>query len=136
MPKHSKRKTGKIRRPTAKLNETIEREISMRPSSRDPLTVQISARVKKPKGIRLTKKVLEQAIRFKLDSPTLADPRGFTLRIVSWTNPTRNPTKTNPRNGLPLNAPRDYGPDKERWLTLRRALQSAPLDARRMGVNK
>lgn len=96
-----------------------------RASSEDRLLAEISIRVKRPKGLRITKKVLQQAIDYKLDHPNFSDPRGFKLRIISWTNPTRDASKTNPENGRPLNAPRSYGPDKERWRTLRGPLRAA-----------
>jgi hypothetical protein len=96
-----------------------------RESSRDRLTAEISIKVKRPKGVRITKRVLEQAIDYKLNHKSFADPRGFKLRIISWTNPTRNPSVINRENGLPLNAPRSYGPDKERWRTLRGPLLQA-----------
>jgi hypothetical protein len=96
-----------------------------RASSNDRLTAEISIQVKRPKGVRITKKVLEQAIDWKLTHKNFPDPRGFKLRIVSWTNPTRNPNVTNPENGFPLNAPRSYGSDRERWRTLRGPLLQA-----------
>ncbi len=104
-------------------------------SSRDPLAVEISAKIKAPKGFKVTTKLIEQAIRWKLEH-NLRNPKGFDLKIVSWTNPTRNPEKINPRNGLPLNAPRAYGPDRERWETLRGPLLSATLDIRPLGKAK
>jgi hypothetical protein len=117
-----------------KSQETIVRV--KRKSSDDPLECQISIQVKRPKGVKISKKVLQQAIDYKLKDEKFRDPRGFKLRIVSWTNPTRPHTVTNPRNGLPLNAPRSYGPDKERWLTLRGALLSARMGTRKVRITK
>lgn len=108
---------------------------TVRTSSRDPLSVEISATIKVPKGFKVTAKLIEQAVRWKLEH-NLRNPKGFKLRIVSWTNPTRNAGKINPRNGLPLNAPRAYGPDRERWETLRGPLLSAGLDIRKVGGAK
>jgi hypothetical protein len=95
--------------------------------------VQISATVKKPRGIRLTASLLEAAVQRKLADPKLRDPKGFKLRIVWWQNPSRNPEKINLIDGKPLNARRDYGPQFERWDTLRRALQHSRMAFRKMG---
>ena len=108
---------------------------TVRTSSRDPLSVEISATIKKPKGFKITAKLIEQAVRWKLEHG-LRNPKGFKLRIVSWTNPTRRANAINPRNGLPLNAPRSYGPDRERWETLRGPLLSASMDIHKMGKAK
>lgn len=104
---------------------------TIRTSSGDPLEVQMSIKVRKPKGRRLSKKVIEQAILYKLNDKKLRDPRGFKLKIINWTNPDRDPSKTNPRNNLPLDFPRDYGTQAERWETLR-----VPLLSARMAIQK
>jgi len=138
VPKNTKRKIGNRARTTT-TNEAVSPQgetFIVRTSSEDPLAVQIAATVRKPKGIRLSKKVLQQAIEAKLRSPDLADPKGFKLRIVWWQNPSRNADKINPENGLPLNARRSYGSDKERWKTLRGPLLSARMDIGKVGKNK
>jgi hypothetical protein len=105
-------------------------------SSQDPLRVQIAAEVKRPKGVKITAKVIREAILAKLNDEDLKDPRGFKLRIVWWQNPTRNPKRKNPRDGKPLNARRDYGPDSERWETLRGPLLQSNMDVQPLGKGK
>lgn len=132
MPKNTRRKNTNRARTTTR-SKGREQSFAIQTSSEDPLNVQIAATVKLPKGRKISKEVIRQAIIYKLNSTELKNPRGFKLRIVTWTNPTRNPEKINPRNGLPLNAPRDYGPDRERWETLRRPLLSSGMVVKPLG---
>ena len=102
----------------------------------DPLSVQISIMVKRPKGVRITKNVLQEAVQWKLKDKKHRDPPGFKIRIVSWTNPSRPHNAINPKNKLPLDVPRSYGSQFKRWETLRRPLLRMRLDIKEIRTSK
>ena len=56
-------------------------------SMRDPLQIQIRARVEIPRGRRISASVIRQAIAYRLDHGR--SPRGIELTIVQWRNPGR-----------------------------------------------
>lgn len=51
---------------------------------RDPLQIQISARVTVPRGKTITANVIRQAIAYRIKED--ADPPGIKLQIVQWRN--------------------------------------------------
>lgn len=94
----------------------------------DSLDVQISVRARIPKGLKIAKRVIEEAIKFRC--ATGNDPEGFTIKIQRWRNPHRgkgslsevyrNQTESKGGKGW-----REYGPQKERFETLGRALRGS-----------
>lgn len=89
-----------------------------RRSSRDPLQVQIAVRGRLPRGRRLTKTFLRDAIRHK--AATGEDLPGLDINIVRWRNPGRKNTSL-----------RDWrtGDQADAWATLRRPLQRITVGA-------
>lgn len=78
----------------------------------DAVQVQVSVKYRKIRGRKLSKKVIEQAIRKYANTGKL--PRGFIwIKITQWKNPD---SIANPEW-------RNQGPQKERLATLRGILQ-------------
>lgn len=96
----------------------------------DSLDVQISVRARIPRGLKIAARVIEQAIKFRC--ATGKNPEGFTIKIQRWRNPHRskgslsevyrNQTESKGGRGW-----REYGPQKERFDTLGRALRGSSM---------
>lgn len=115
--------------------QTIKRLIKVRHASGDLVAFQVSATVKRPKGVVLTAELLEQMVIRKAETslgkynPQTGtvdgakegeDPSGVKLKIIRWKNPDRK-RKTGWRN---------YGSQADRWGSLRLALATAKFDFR------
>jgi hypothetical protein len=67
-----------------------KRAVTKRPTSRDPLQVQIAIRAKLPKGTRpeqLTAALFDEVIKYRIENGE--DHPAFETRIIRWKNPTR-----------------------------------------------
>ena len=53
----------------------------------DPLDVQLSVKLRVPKGRKISRKLIIQAIKFRAAHGR--DPQGFTIKIARWRNPGR-----------------------------------------------
>lgn len=99
----------------------------------DPVSIQISVHLKRiPKGMRITKQLLEAMIRRKAETSSGhwdgksrvvgaregKDPKGIEIKINSWKNPSR---KSRDRGD------RDYGPQADRWGSLWQIIERAPI---------
>jgi hypothetical protein len=88
---------------------------------RDALATQIMVRAKIPKGVRITRSVIEQAVRFR--AATGKNPPGFDVRIVKWRNENRRRAEDRAWRGV--EGGRNASASQiDRWLTLGRAIQS------------
>lgn len=100
----------------------------------DPVSIQISVRLKRiPKGMRITKKLLEAMIRRKAETSAGhwdgkskvsgahegIDPPGIELKIQSWKNPDRQRGRDR--------KDRNYGPQSDRWGSLWQIIERAPI---------
>ena len=57
----------------------------------DPVTVQISVKLKKPKGAKLAPEVLQQAVDYWAKHGE--SPRGMDVQVIRWRNPERSGKK-------------------------------------------
>lgn len=90
-----------------------------RPTSRDPLQVQISVRVKVPKGTKpkqLTASLINEAIAYRIENGY--DHPKIESKIVRWRNPTRPGGKGSWRQGNQSDA----------WATLGKWLRRSNVD--------
>ena len=96
-----------------------KRSIEKRPSSRDPLEVQISIRFKAPKGTQpeqLTAALYDEVIKYRIENGV--DHPAFTSKIIRWKNPARAGKKGAWRQGNQSDA----------WDTLGKQLRFATID--------
>lgn len=71
-----------------------------RPTSRDPLQIQISVQARMPKGTRpeqLTAALIDEAIKYRIENGE--DHPRFKTRIIRWKNPTRKGKHASWRQG-------------------------------------
>lgn len=116
--------------------QTIKRLIKVRHASGDLVAFQVSATVKRPKGVRLTAELLEQMVIRKAETslgqynPESGkvdgakegeEPSGVRLKIIRWKNPDRKNTTAGWRN---------YGSQADRWGSLRLAIANSKFDFR------
>ena len=92
----------------------------------DSVDVQLSVTANVSRGKKFSREVIEEAIRYRAKHGK--NPRGFTVRINRWRNPDRiegDPDEVykNPSDAEFQAGWRDYGPQKERFDTLGRALR-------------
>lgn len=93
----------------------------------DSVDVQLSVTVNVPRGKKLAREVIIEAIRFWCAHNR--NPRGFKIKIIRWRNPDRSgddsPDKvyTNPEDAELQPGWRMYGSQAERRKTLGRALR-------------
>lgn len=120
--KRKKRKSKRASARTAKYDILASRE-SLLEDGLDAVDVQISAVVKIPKGYRISRKVVLQAIRWRANNPK-KNPPGMILKIIRWRNPDADAKKgKGPRwRGSPK-TPESNESQTRRWLTLGRFLQ-------------
>lgn len=96
--------------------------ITKRPSSRDPLRIQVSVRLKQPidprtgEPIPLSPDVIQEAIRYRVENGQ--DHPRVTTRIVRWKNPSRAGSLSRWRQGNQADA----------WGTLGKWLGHARVD--------
>lgn len=94
----------------------------------DAVDIQISVTAKIPRGKNISRQVIEEAIKYKC--ATGRDPHGFKIKITRWRNPDRSEGDVNEVYRHPDDAERQagwrvYGPQKERFATLGRALRGS-----------
>jgi hypothetical protein len=90
---------------------------------RDAVDIQISVEARVPKGSKLKKEVIEEAIRYK--AATGRNPKGMKIRIVRWRNPDASRERgIGPRWRGGKRSKERKEKDRNRWRTLRRALQA------------
>jgi hypothetical protein len=92
----------------------------------DSLDVQISVTAKVPRNIEIASSVIEEVIRYRAKHGR--NPQGFSVNIIRWRNPDRkagmlSEVYTNPDDAKGQKGWRKYGPQKERFATLGRALR-------------
>src|SRR5882672_2022734 len=87
-----------------------------RPSSRDPLNVQINIVAHLPSGTRPTAKLIQEAIQYRIENEE--DHPRFETRIIRWRNPTRKGQLGAWRQGNQADA----------WHSLKRVLRFAHVD--------
>ena len=87
-----------------------------RPSSRDPLNVQINIVAHLPRGTRPTAKLIQEAIQYRIENEE--DHPRFETRIIRWRNPTRKGQLGAWRQGNQADA----------WHSLKRVLRFAHVD--------
>lgn len=66
-------------------------------SSRDPLQVQISVRLKLPRGVKPTAALVNEAVRYRIENDE--DHPFAKTRIIRWRNPARGGKKSKWRKG-------------------------------------
>jgi accessory colonization factor AcfC len=97
-----------------------KRPITKRPTSRDPLQVQISVAARLPKGTRpeqLTAALIDEVIKYRIENGE--DHPRFKTKIIRWKNPTRRSAFARWRQGNQADA----------WGTLAKWLKFARVDA-------
>jgi hypothetical protein len=87
-----------------------------RPSSRDPLNVQINVVAHLPRGTRPTKRLIQEAIRYRIEHEE--DHPRFETKIIRW----RNPGRTGKLGGW------RQGNQSDAWRSLKRVLRFADVD--------
>jgi hypothetical protein len=119
---------------------------SRKGSSRDLVAIQISAELRKvPKGFKITRKLLSEAIRRKAETSTGEwdgfrvvgasegiEPSGIRLLIVRWKNPGRNSRSLRSWR-YASDDPREQA---DAWGSLRRIISGARLSIRINGSGK
>lgn len=122
---------GKKRTRKKRTSKTKRFSFKVRHPGGDLVSIQISARLKRvPKGLKITKALLADMVKRKAETSAGfwdgaqvvgakegRDPRGIELKIIRWRNPGRS------RSGL--RGWRDYGPQADRWGSLRYAIAGA-----------
>lgn len=102
-------------------------------SKGDPLDFQISAKVKLPRGFKLSAKVLTQAIRYRIKKGR--SPRGMQLKIIRWRNPDRKFTSADwryPDDPETIANCEDMGlgdmsPQQAAWVSLSAAVEAVQI---------
>jgi hypothetical protein len=127
--KKRKRKAARLPAPTyqnfrviASRPLTEEKDEDGRNIFKDSLDVQISVRVKVPKGRKLSAKVIKQAVMFRAKHGR--NPRGFRVLITRWRNPDRRRIADQKWRGQPGQRSGDSS-QQERFETLGRALRGS-----------
>lgn len=92
----------------------------------DSADVQISVSAEVPKGSKLAREVIEQAIRYRAINGL--DPEGFKIKLIRWRNPDRGigtlgKVHTNATSARGSKGWREYGTQADRFGSLARLLQ-------------
>lgn len=95
------------------------RPIEKRPTSRDPLQVQIAIKARLPKGTKpahLTAALFDEVIKYRIENGE--DHPRFTTKIIRWKNPSRKGAHARWRQGNQADA----------WGTLAKWIRYATVD--------